>query len=265
MLSSFCSNNVDLHCRTQHFILPKILLTRARMAILHQHQLSLYDKLLVSVHSLVYSNTSIHPKTQHRIAQRHFTDAAVPPTARIEDSSMTDPKNSDEKPPSPHSEEEEPLFADESPVGKLQELTDPTAATKSVTASMQLSLDRLRIALQQHPACAKPDSPTITVEESDENENTDAEVLPDQTPMQKSLKSLEELSTFLSNEAFYASTPAFPAASYGWNYSSASQVPQRSGMDRDKIAQIKNEIRSLKGMLLTRRNFAAPSKQDMTS
>lgn len=160
-----------------------------------------------------------------------------------------------EKPMS-ESDEEEPLFADESPLEKSTQLVIPSNTEETITSKLQLSLAKLQVALQQHRSIQKPAE--VSVEDED-----DDSPLPDQTQCQKTMKSLEELSTLLTNEAFYASTPAFSSASYGWNYGGSSSIPQRSGMDREKIAQVKNEIRSLKGMLLTRRNFAMP-KQEVT-
>lgn len=160
-----------------------------------------------------------------------------------------------EKPIS-ESDEEEPLFADESPLEKCKELVfHASTPDESIISRLQLSLQTLRSSLQRHSNLS-----TENVAVSNEAEDDESPLM-DQTQSQKTMKSLEELSTYLTNEAFYASTPAFSSASYGWNYAGSSSIPQRSGMDRDKIAQVKNEIRSLKGMLLTRRNFALPKQE----
>lgn len=226
------------------------MLTRARLAALHQHQKSLYDKLLLSIHSLVYSSDSVYPQIQRKLAQLQAPDPTLPSTAQED---ITKLEGLPQEKTASESEDEEPLFADESPLEKSKELQAAPAASESLTSQLESSLIRLRQTIQRHTKA----QPAQVVDDDEEKEG-----LPDQTTTQKTMKSLEELSTYLTNEAFYASTPAFSAASYGWSYGAASTIPQRSGMDRDKIAQVKNEIRSLKGMLLTRRNFAIPKQEN---
>lgn len=228
------------------------MLTRARLAALHQHQVSLYDKLLSSAQSLVFSSDNLYPKTQQRIAQLSAPDPTLPVAAQ-QDMTKVEGALPQEKTVS-ESDEEEPLFADESPLEKSKQLKLPSTEEDGVMTRLQLSLGKLQSALKPYGTIQ---SNAIVTMEDDDEEST----LPDQTQAQKTMKSLEGLSTFLTNEAFYASTPAFSAASYGWNHGGSSSMPQRSGMDRDKIAQVKNEIRSLKGMLLTRRNFAIPKPE----
>lgn len=235
----------------KRFVFPKLLLTRARLAALHQHQTSLYDKLLLSARSLVYSSGSLYPQTQCKLAQLQAPDPTLPAVAQAD---IVKSEETPQEKSISDSEEEEPLFADESPLEVSKELVDPSTTSETLTSDVLASLSRLQASLQKHNTLSK--TADVIIEDEDDESG-----LPDQTPTGKAMKSLEELSTFLTNEAFYASTPAFSAASYGWNYGASSSIPQRSGMDREKIAQVKNEIRSLKGMLLTRRNFAIPKQE----
>jgi len=239
---------MELNCTAlQRFILPKMLLSRARMATIHQHQLSLYDKLVNSARALVFSNNSLYPKSQLKLSQTPSPDPTLPPGAQEDVARIEAFPNESVSSES----EEEPLFADESPLEKSKASLIPASLADSMTTQLSTSLTRLRDVLQHAQYSGKS---------TDEDSALSA-----QTPSQTALDSLEKLSTYLTNESFYASTPAFSAATYGWNYGGgASQIPQRSGMDRDKISQVKNEIRSLKGMLLTRRNFAIP-KQEMSA
>ena len=70
---------------------------------------------------------------------------------------------------------------------------------------------------------------------------------------QQFLQSLEMLSTKLSNEAIYASTTSYSVAAYGYSYTGmANKMPARGGVDNEKVVALRNELRSLKGMLLTR-------------
>lgn len=97
----------------------------------------------------------------------------------------------------------------------------------------------------------KRKSSSVTTEEDKKS------YLPEPTPAQSLQRTLDSFSTYLTNESFYASTPSYPSSAYGYNYGSmGSAIPTRSGMDKDKIAQLKTDIRGLKGALLTRKNFA---------
>ena len=63
------------------------------------------------------------------------------------------------------------------------------------------------------------------------------------------------MTSYMTNECFNASTASYPSASYGYNYAASginNSISTRSGMDKEKLAQVKSEIRSLKGMFLTR-------------
>lgn len=210
---------------------------------------------MLSAQSLIFSNANLYPQTQRKLAHLLAPDPTLPAIAQA-DIAKADEVPQQEKSMS-ESEEEEPLFADESPleVSKELEVSTIIPSVGGVTSDLRASLARLKSALRKHVDARK------TVEIVDEDDDDDETGLPSQTQAEKTMKSLENLSTFLTNEAFYASTPAFSAASYGWNYGASSSIPQRSGMDREKIAQVKNEIRSLKGMLLTRRNFAIPKQE----
>jgi hypothetical protein len=192
----------------------------------------------------------MYPKSQLNLAQTPSPDPTLPTAAQKDVPKIQTVPNESVSSES----EEEPLFADESPLEKSKESLTLSPSDDSVTSQLQQSLACLRDALQYQQG---EDKSTLVADED--------KALPVQTPSQLALDSLEKLSTYLTNESFYASTPAFSAATYGWNYGGgASQIPQRSGMDRDKISQLKNEIRSLKGMLLTRRNFAIPKQEVST-
>lgn len=133
--------------------------------------------------------------------------------------------------------------------GQMQIISDPTAernvldsATAKVEADkealitlpLQQSLKRLESALIR-PAAAPVNS------------------LLEPSSSRRLLSSLELLTTRLTNETIYSSTPSFSAAAYGYNYGgSANKMPNRGGADIEKIAAVKSELRSLKGTLLTR-------------
>ena len=114
-----------------------------------------------------------------------------------------------------------------------------------LTDGLRASLDKLSTALAAYaPTQESPSWDKLTKSE-------------ESSPDQSLIKSLETLTNFLTNESFYASTPSYPSSAYGYNYGGAAQMPTRSGTDREKIQQLKGEIRSLKGALLTRKNFAS--------
>lgn len=224
----------------QRYVLPKLVTTKARIAALHQHSLSNYDKLLLSVHALLGGSGSLYATTRSRLEARTVAaDPTLPPSAQADIAGSYEP---DKKGAEVPDEAEKALDADAD-----KELGNDTAEPAAVrlTAPLCTSLEKLASALSSYaPAVeAAPSWDKLTKTE-------------EPTASQSLIKSLETLTNFLTNESFYASTPSFPASAYGYNYGAGNTMPSRSGTDKEKIQQVKGEIRSLKGALLTRKNFA---------
>ena len=187
-------------------------MTKLRLASLHQHNLAKYERLLSSLRS---TDVICGDASSQAKTLLEATRIPLPPA---EDGLKT-----------PLVEEEKVEVAQEAaPI-----LEKPAS---DVTLPLRESLKGLCDLLSSYSS--QKDSVSTT--------------LPEPTAAQSLQKSLESLSSFISNESFYASTPSYPSSTFGYSYAAGSKFPTRSGMDRDKLVQVKNDIRSLKGMFLTR-------------
>lgn len=117
-----------------------------------------------------------------------------------------------------------------------------------MTKDIQSSLSRLSTALSAYTRSSAKDE-------------TSQSHLPEPSAAQSCLSSIETFTTYITNESFYASTPMYPASAYGYGYGASTGLNTRSGADKEMLAQVKNDIRSLKGSFLTRRNFATPKSE----
>jgi len=238
------------------FVYPRLALLKARLTDLHHHDLSLFDKLLLSVHTLVDSNPKIYANTKQFITS-HEVSLEVEPTAEttLPDAQDLEMENTGLKEEQATSEAEHSTD-DLTPAPDSQADQPSSKPTVNITADLSDSLSRLSEKLQ---AYASRD--VISSSKEDDEEEAGAK-LPDPTPSQLLAKSLESLTAKLTNETFYSSAPSY-ASTYGYNYGAGAGVgglPARSGMDKELMSKVKNDIRMLKGMFLTRRNFATPGK-----
>jgi hypothetical protein len=207
----------------QKYLLPKLLLAKQRVTALQHHNLASYEKLVESLRTLVSQNNLLYSQTG--------TLLNAPTLIEERDSAKAEDRSEDAV------EEKEPLLGDAEPEKLPRE---------PITKDVQSSLHRLTSALSGYTA------------RSSNKDETSQSHLPEPSAAQSCLSSIESFSTYVTNESFYASTPSYPASAYGYGFGASTGLNARSGADKDMLAQVKNDIRSLKGSFLTRRNFATP-------
>lgn len=211
----------------QRYVYPRLLITKTAVSSLHQAHLSSYDKLLLQLRAFVSGNETLF-----------ITSQKVSTVPKASESGAEGEKKDIS------AEEEKSMLLDD-PVDTVEVPEEgEKTASRPLLDGPEEALLRLRDALRQH----QPTHPT-----------KDVSYLPDATPAQRLLKSFEVLSDKLTKETFAASQSSFPSSypyGYGYGNSAAGAMNDRSGTDKEKIAQLKSDIRSLKGALLNRRNFA---------
>lgn len=235
----------------QSYVYPKLVLLKARLTALRRHDLSLYDRLLLSLHSLVESHPKIYANTKQLIEYRSQS-LIVDPTAEISLPGSSGNEDSDvekalrernEQPANdvpPHDRED---AASEDTLVEGKATPEPV----NVTADLQESLSRLAEKLSAYAHRDKAESANEKLIDDDE----DDAALPEPSASQLLSKSLEQFTAKLTNETFYSSAPSYPSSMYGYNYAAGSSTTM-SGMDKELMVKVKNDIRMLKGMFLTR-------------
>jgi len=131
----------------------------------------------------------------------------------------------------------------------LEEAEPEQPPREPITKDIQSSLSRLARLLSAHNARLS------------DKIDTSQSHLPEPSAAQSCLSSIESFSTYVTNESFYASTPSYPASAYGYGYGASTGLNTMSGANKEMLTQVKNDIRSLKGSFLTRRNFATPKSE----
>ena len=252
----------------QRYLYPRLLLARTRLTELQQNNLSKYEKLLVSLRSLVTNNATLYKQTSTRlIAGRSVADPTLPAAAQADIANAAAPAveelAAEEKQLEAAVDQKEEELDEAQPLltgdeGDTARKAGEEAVAEGgegvpvpvldLTHNLREALGKLQASLLHD---ARPSSSAPAVDGDKKS------YLPEPTPAQSLQRTLDSFSTYLTNESFYASTPSYPSSAYGYNYGSmGSAIPTRSGMDKDKIAQLKTDIRGLKGALLTRKNFA---------
>jgi hypothetical protein len=218
------------------------MVTKARIVALHQHNLTNYDKLLGAIYAMLDGSGTLYSASRRRLESRKVKADPTLPVAAQADFAAS--KEGSEKNTYDRAEDVKTVDpSDEGHATGAQQQDQPAAR---LTDPLRTSLDKLSQTLTVYAPVVETAPSWDKLTKSEEP-----------TPTQSLIKSLETLTNFLTNESFYASTPSYPSSAYGYNYGAAgSQMPTRSGTDKEKIQQLKGEIRSLKGALLTRKNFA---------
>ena len=203
------------------------------MLSFNRSALTLQEKSTAGIRQLATSNVTVYPEAarQYGLTQSALEGSADTTAKQLATTLGTDFEKMSES-----------AVSDKTAVHDAAHVTELGASTSNdITHNLRSSVERLAESLASRLALTK-----------DQNRSDAAKA---------ALQSLEKLSSRITNEAIYATTPSYSSAAYGYSYSgAANRLPARSGADIDKLQAVKSEIRSLKGTLLTRRNFATPQR-----